>query len=29
VTTYPLAAINDAVADMRAGRVIKPVLLMD
>lgn len=28
VTTYPLAAINDAVADMRAGKVIKPVLLM-
>ncbi len=29
VTTYPFSAINEAVADMRAGRVIKPVLLMD
>ena len=29
VTTYPLAAINDAVADMNLGRVVKPVLLMD
>jgi aryl-alcohol dehydrogenase len=28
ITTYPFAAINDAVADMQAGRVIKPVLLM-
>ena len=28
ITTYPLAQINDAVADMRAGRVVKPVLLM-
>ncbi len=29
VTTYPFAAINEAVADMRAGKVIKPVLMMD
>ncbi len=29
VTPYPLAAINEAVADMRAGRVIKPVLVME
>jgi aryl-alcohol dehydrogenase len=29
VTTYPFSAINEAVADMRAGRVIKPVLVMD
>ncbi len=29
VTTYPFAAINEAVADMKAGRVVKPVLLMD
>lgn len=26
---YPFAAINDAVADMQAGRCIKPVLLFD
>lgn len=29
ITTYPFSAINVAVADMKAGRVIKPVLLMD
>ncbi len=29
ITPYPFAAINDAVADMRAGRAIKPVLIMD
>lgn len=29
VTTYGFAAINEAIADMKAGRVIKPVLLMD
>ena len=29
VTTYPFSAINEAVADMRAGRVVKPVLVMD
>jgi aryl-alcohol dehydrogenase len=29
ITTYPFSAINEAVADMKAGRVIKPVLLMD
>ncbi len=29
ITTYPFSAINEAVADMRAGRVIKPVLVMD
>jgi aryl-alcohol dehydrogenase len=29
VTTYPLAAINDAIAAMRAGTAIKPVLVMD
>jgi aryl-alcohol dehydrogenase len=28
VTTYPLAEINQAMADMAAGRVVKPVLLM-
>jgi aryl-alcohol dehydrogenase len=28
VTTYPFDQINDAAADMRAGRAIKPVLLM-
>ena len=28
VTTYPFARINEAVADMKAGKVIKPVLLM-
>lgn len=27
VTTYPLAAIDEAVADARAGRTVKPVLL--
>lgn len=27
ITTYPLEAIEDAVADMRAGRVVKPVLI--
>ena len=29
VTTYPFSAINQAVADMRAGKVVKPVLVMD
>lgn len=29
VKTYPFARINEAVADMRAGRTIKPVLLLD
>jgi aryl-alcohol dehydrogenase len=29
ITTYPFGAINEAVADMKVGRVIKPVLLMD
>lgn len=29
VKTYPLAAINEAVADMAAGRAVKPVLVMD
>lgn len=28
LTTYPLAEINRAVADMEAGRVVKPVLRM-
>lgn len=28
VQTYPFAAINEAAADMDAGRVVKPVLLM-
>ena len=28
VTQYPLAAINDAVADMASGKVVKPVLVM-
>lgn len=28
VTEYPLEAINEAVADMAAGRVVKPVLVM-
>lgn len=28
VTTYPFARINDAIADMKAGKVVKPVLLM-
>ena len=28
VKTYPFAAINEAAADMDAGRVVKPVLLM-
>lgn len=28
VTTYPFEQINDAAADMRAGRAIKPVLLI-
>lgn len=27
VRTYPLAQVNEAIADMRAGRTIKPVLL--
>lgn len=27
--TYPFAAINEAVADMAAGRAVKPVLLME
>jgi aryl-alcohol dehydrogenase len=29
VTEYPFSAINEAVADMAAGRVVKPVLVMD
>ena len=29
VTQYPLAAINDAVADMASGKAVKPVLVMD
>ncbi|NVB42590.1 NAD(P)-dependent alcohol dehydrogenase [Pseudenhygromyxa sp. WMMC2535] len=29
VTPYPFAAIDDAAEDMRAGRTIKPVLLME
>ena len=29
VTPYPFARINEAVADMKAGRVVKPVLQMD
>ena len=29
VTTYPFSAINEAIADMRAGRIVKPVLVMD
>jgi aryl-alcohol dehydrogenase len=29
VTEYPFSAINEAVADMAAGRAIKPVLVMD
>lgn len=29
VRTYPFDAINDAVADMEAGRVVKPVLVFD
>jgi aryl-alcohol dehydrogenase len=29
ITTYKFAAINEAIADMRAGKAIKPVLLMD
>jgi aryl-alcohol dehydrogenase len=29
ITEYPFAAINDAVADMVAGRVVKPVLVME
>lgn len=29
VTEYPLDAINEAVADMAAGRVVKPVLVME
>lgn len=28
ISTYPFTQINDAVADMKAGRVIKPVLMM-
>lgn len=28
VKTYPLAGINDAVGDMEAGRIVKPVLTM-
>jgi aryl-alcohol dehydrogenase len=27
ITTYPFAAINDAVADVAAGKVVKPVLV--
>lgn len=29
VRTYPFEAINDAVADMEAGRVVKPVLIFE
>ncbi len=29
VTEYPLAAINEAVADMASGKAVKPVLVMD
>ena len=29
ITTYPFSKINEAVADMKAGKVVKPVLLMD
>lgn len=29
VRTYPFEAINEAVADMEAGRVVKPVLVFD
>ncbi|GGE16899.1 aryl-alcohol dehydrogenase [Polymorphobacter glacialis] len=29
ITTYPFAEINAAVADMKSGKVVKPVLLMD
>jgi aryl-alcohol dehydrogenase len=29
ITEYPFSAINEAVADMAAGRVVKPVLVMD
>jgi aryl-alcohol dehydrogenase len=29
VTEYPFSAINEAVADMAAGRVVKPVLVME
>jgi aryl-alcohol dehydrogenase len=29
ITTYPFARINEAVADMKAGKVVKPVLIMD
>jgi aryl-alcohol dehydrogenase len=27
ITTYPFTAINDAVADVAAGKVVKPVLV--
>lgn len=29
ITTYKFADINEAVADMKSGKVVKPVLLMD
>ncbi len=29
ITPYPFARINDAMADMKAGLVVKPVLMMD
>jgi aryl-alcohol dehydrogenase len=29
IREYPLSAINEAVADMAAGRVVKPVLILD
>lgn len=29
VTRYPFARINEAIADMRAGKVVKPVLVME
>ena len=29
VTEYPLAAINEAVADMASGKAVKPVLVME
>jgi aryl-alcohol dehydrogenase len=27
ITTYPFSSINDAVADVAAGKVVKPVLV--
>ena len=29
IGTYPFSRINEAIADMRAGKVVKPVLLME